>query len=183
MLPDGWLVVLKHDCPTCTLVEPVLQQLHAAGPLTVYSQDDPAFPAGVEVVDDRELETSWRLQVDTVPTLLRVEGGVEVARTVGWLRRAWEELNGVTGLGTDLPDHRPGCGSRSVEWGVEQELDRRYGDRVLTSRTVELADLEDEHEADAETLAWVLLERTGRRSDAEGGALASALAPRRRRRR
>lgn len=42
---------------------------------------------------------------------------------------------------------------------------------------------EDEHEADAETLAWVLLERTGRRSDAEGGALASALAPRRRRRR
>jgi len=146
-LPDGWVVVLKRDCPTCLLVEPVLQQLHAAGTLTVYSQDDPGFPAGLPVVDDRALEASWRLGLDTVPTLLRVEGGVEVDRTVGWLRGAWESLTGVPDLGPDLPEHRPGCGSRSVEPGVEQELDRRYGDRILTSRTVELADLEDEVEA------------------------------------
>ena len=69
-LPDGWVVVLKRDCPTCLLVEPVLQQLHAAGRLTAYSQDDPGFPAGLHVVDDRDLETSWRLGLDTVPTLL-----------------------------------------------------------------------------------------------------------------
>ena len=141
------MAVVKRDCPTCVVVEPVLQELAAAGPLTVYSQDDPAFPAGVTVVDDRELETSWRLQVDTVPTLLRVADGAEVERVVGWLRPQWEALTGVRGLGAGLPDHRPGCGSRSVEWGVEQELERRYGDRVLTSRTVELADLEDEVEA------------------------------------
>ena len=147
LLPDGWVVVLKRDCPTCVLVEPVLHQLHAAGSLTVVSQDDPAFPAGVTVLDDRDLETSWRAHVETVPTLLRVEAGAEVARTVGWLRTAWEELTGVTGLGPDLPDHRPGCGSRSVEPGVEQELERRFGDRVLRSRSVELADLEDEVEA------------------------------------
>ncbi len=146
-LPDGWVVVLKRDCPTCVLVEPVLHELAAAGPLLVVSQDDPGFPAGLDVRDDRELETSWRLQVETVPTLLRVSGGVEVERTVGWLRSAWESLTGVAGLGVDLPDHRPGCGSRSVEWGVEQELERRYGGRVLTSRMVELADLEDEVEA------------------------------------
>ena len=147
MLPDGWVVVLKRDCPTCVLVEPVLQQLHAAGTLTVVSQDDPHFPAGVTVVDDSELELSWRNGVETVPTLLRVEDGVEVARTVGWLRPAWESLTAVDGLGPDLPEHRPGCGSRSVEWGVEAELERRFGGRVLTSRTVELADLEDEVEA------------------------------------
>ena len=147
LLPDGWVVVLKRDCPTCVLVEPVLHQLHAAGSLTVVSQDDPAFPAGVTVLDDRDLETSWRAHVETVPTLLRVEAGAEVARTVGWLRTAWEELTGVSGLGPDLPDHRPGCGSRSVEPGVEQELEWRYGDRVLRSRSVELADLEDEVEA------------------------------------
>ena len=140
-------MVLKRDCPTCVLVEPVLHQLHAAGSLTVVSQDDPAFPAGVTVLDDRDLETSWRAHVETVPTLLRVEAGAEVARTVGWLRTAWEELTGISGLGPDLPDHRPGCGSRSVEPGVEQELERRYGDRVLRSRSVELADLEDEVEA------------------------------------
>jgi hypothetical protein len=147
VLSDGWVAVVKRDCPTCALVEPVLAQLAAAGPLTVYSQDDPGFPAGLPVVDDRELETSWRLGIDTVPTLVRVEGGVEVERTVGWLRSSWEALTGVDALGPGLPDHRPGCGSRSVEWGVEQELDRRYGDRVLASRTVELADLEDEVEA------------------------------------
>jgi hypothetical protein len=146
-LPDGWVAIVKRDCPTCLLVEPVLRELAAAGPLTAYSQDDPGFPAGVPVVDDRELEVSWRLQVETVPTLLRVEDGVEVERTVGWLRPSWEALTGVDGLGDGLPEHRPGCGSRSVEWGVEQELERRYGGRVLTSRTVELADLEDEVEA------------------------------------
>ena len=147
MAPDGWVVVVKRDCPTCALVSPVLHQLAAAGTLTVVSQDDPSFPEGLPVVDDRELETSWRLQVDTVPTLVHVQDGVEVARTVGWLREAWEELTGVGGLGTDLPDHRPGCGSKSVEPGVEQELERRYGGRVLASRAVELADLEDEVEA------------------------------------
>ena len=147
MLPDGWVAIVKRDCPTCVLVEPVLHQLAAAGPLTVYSQDDPGFPVGLPVVDDSELETSWRAQIETVPTLLRVEGGVEVERTVGWLRESWTSLTGVADLGAELPEHRPGCGSRSVEWGVEQELERRYGDRLLTSRTVELADLEDEVEA------------------------------------
>ena len=146
-LPDGWVAVVKRDCPTCLLVEPVLQQLAQAGNLTVYSQDDPAFPAGVRVVDDTALEVSWRLQLTTVPTLIRVEGGQERERTEGWLRERWEALTGVAGLGPDLPEHRPGCGSRSVEWGVEQELERRYGGRVLRSRAVELADLEDEMEA------------------------------------
>ena len=146
-LPDGWVAVVKRDCPTCELVAPVLAQLAAAGPLTVYSQDDPAFPSGVTVVDDRELEVSWRLQLQTVPTLLRVEGGVEVERTEGWLRERWEALTGVGDLGPGLPDHRPGCGSKSVEWGVEEALERRYGGRRLSARRVELADLEDEFEA------------------------------------
>jgi hypothetical protein len=146
-LPDGWVAVVKRDCPTCELVAPVLAQLSAAGPLTVVSQDDPAFPSGVTVVDDRELEVSWRLQVQTVPTLLRVADGAEVERAEGWLRERWEALTGVGGLGPGLPDHRPGCGSRSVEWGVEESLERRYGGRRLAARRVELADLEDEVEA------------------------------------
>jgi len=146
-LPDGLVAVVKRDCPTCTLVEPVLRRLAAAGPLTVYSQDDPGFPGGIPVEDDRELETSWRLGIETVPTLLRVRDGTPVDRLHGWLRSAWEEFTGVPGLGDGLPDHRPGCGSLSVAWGVEEQLARRFGDRVLTSRTVELADLEDDVEA------------------------------------
>ena len=146
-LPDGWVAVVKRACPTCELVVPVLAQLAAAGPLTVLSQDDPSFPAGLTVVDDRELERSWRLQVQTVPTLLRVEDGAEVERTEGWLRERWEALTGVAGLGPGLPEHRPGCGSRSVEPEVEEALERRWGGRRLAARRVELADLEDEFEA------------------------------------
>ncbi len=146
-LPEGLVAVVKRDCPTCLLVEPVLQRLAATTELTVWSQDDPSFPAGTTVVDDSELERSWRLGIDTVPTLLRVRDGVEVERLQGWLRADWERLSGVPGLGEGLPDHRPGCGSRSVESGLEEELDRRYGGRVLASRRVELADLEDESEA------------------------------------
>jgi len=140
-LPDGLVAVVKHDCPTCRLVEPVLAQL--AG-VTVYTQDDPSWPPGA--VDDTALEVSWRTGVETVPTLMRVEGGVEVARTVGWLREQWEALAGVDGLGPDLPEYRPGCGSMSVDPDRVDALEARYGDG-LASRRVELAELEDEHEA------------------------------------
>jgi hypothetical protein len=140
-LPEGLVAVVKRDCPTCELVAPVLAQL----PVTVYVQDEPAAFAGG--LDDTSLEVSWRLGIETVPTLLRVAGGAEQERVVGWLRSDWERLCGVTGLGAGLPEHRPGCGSRSVEWGVEEELERRFGGRAFTSRRVELAAQEDEHEA------------------------------------
>src|SRR5919204_4175697 len=84
-LPDGLVAIVKRDCPTCQLVAPVLADLADGDtPLTVYSQDDPTFP--VKVVDDTDLEVSFALDLETVPTLLRVEGGAIVARTEGWLR-------------------------------------------------------------------------------------------------
>src|SRR3954452_20852461 len=92
-LPDGLVAVVKRDCPTCTLIAPVLAELDKrASAITVYTQDDPAFPEGVtNVVDDTALETSYRLDIETVPTLIRVEGGEEAARTEGWKRSNWEE--------------------------------------------------------------------------------------------
>jgi hypothetical protein len=145
-LPDGLVAVVKRECPTCALVAPVLGEIARAGrTLTVYSQDDPAFPPGVRVVDDRALEVSWRLRLTTVPTLLRVEDGREAARTEGWQREEWEALTGVRGLGAGLPPWRPGCGSRTVEPGLAEELAARWGD-ILRSRRVEPGPLEDEAE-------------------------------------
>ncbi|TQN42857.1 hypothetical protein FHU33_2267 [Blastococcus colisei] len=138
-LPDGLVAVVKHDCPTCVLVEPVLRELGAA----VWCQDDADWFDG----DDSELELSYRLGIETVPTLLRVREGQETARVVGWSREQWEQLTGVPGLGPNLPDHRPGCGSLSVDPFRIDELEARYGGSGLTSRRVELADAEDEHEA------------------------------------
>ena len=139
LLPDGLVAVVKRECPTCVLVEPVLRELGAA----VWVQDDAEWFEH----DDTELELSYRLGIETVPTLLRVEDGAEAARVVGWSREQWEGLTGRTGLGPDLPEHRPGCGSLSVDPFRIDALEARYGGTGLGSRRVELADLEDDHEA------------------------------------
>lgn len=147
-MPTGLVAVVKQDCPTCRLVEPVLQQLAHAGPLTVLSQDDPGFPAALPVVDDTDLALSWALDLTTVPTLLRLDdAGRELARTEGWLRPAWEELTGVAGLGPDLPEHRPGCGSLTVDPDLVDRLRVRFGGGRLRSRPVDIGTLEDDVEA------------------------------------
>jgi hypothetical protein len=95
--------------------------------LTVYSQDDPAFPATVSsVVDDSALELSWNLDLTTVPTLVKVDGGKEVGRLEGWHRDQWEEFTAVDNLGPGLPTYRPGCGSRTLDPGVADELAVRF---------------------------------------------------------
>ena len=83
-LPSGFVAFVKRDCPTCALVAPVLAELAGRVSLTVYSQDDPDFPEGVAAVDDRELSVSWHCAVEAVPTLLRVEDGIERKRVLGW---------------------------------------------------------------------------------------------------
>ena len=142
-LPDGLVAVVKRDCPTCTLVAPVLAELRKAGGLTVYTQDDPSFPEGADPVDDTSLDISFALDIEIVPTLVRIADGRVIDRTVGWSREAWRAMTGVRDLGADLPEHRPGCGSRSVEPDV---LVARAA-KGLRSRLVELGDAEDDAEA------------------------------------
>jgi hypothetical protein len=147
-VPDGLAVIVKRDCPTCVMVEPVLRQLAAAGRVTIVSQDDPAFPSGAgSVVDDRDLRLSWDLKIETVPTVLRLERGEEKARAVGWHREEWEALTNIRGLGADLPLQRPGCGSMTTDPNVADELALRYGNFAFKSRNVEIGEYEDEHEA------------------------------------
>jgi hypothetical protein len=144
MPTDGLIVVAKRDCPTCTLIEPVYRQLADSGlPFSVYSQDDPAFPASLNGVhDDRSLEASFHLDIEIVPTVIRMEGGKETGRSFGWHRGDWEELTGVSGLGPGLPELRPGCGSKSVEPGMRETLLARFGG-LLKARQVEVSPLED----------------------------------------
>jgi len=146
-LPDGIVAFVKRDCPTCALVAPVLAQLAGKLALTVYTQDDPSFPEGVDARDDRSLELSWQHDIEAVPTLLRVEQGVETARVLGWQRGEWEALTGVAGLGAALPEYRPGCGSLSVDPDRAPALRARYAGSRLRARRVELASGEDEIEA------------------------------------
>lgn len=148
-IPEGLIIVSKRDCPTCTLIEPVYQQLASdKTPLTIFTQDDPAFPAGIDcVVADSTLEHSFRLNIETVPTLIRVDQGREVERLVGWHKADWQAFTGNSSLGEGLPDFRAGCGSLSVEPGIADELALRFGETKMNARRITVSVLEDEMEA------------------------------------
>ncbi len=146
-LPDGFVAFVKRDCATCELVAPVLARLDSIGSLHVFTQDDPTFPEGLHPIDDTELDHSWQHDIETVPTLIKVEHGEEVERIVGWSRDEWERFTGHTPLGEGLPEFRPGCGSLSVDPSRVDALMVRHTGSVLTSRRIELAAMEDEMEA------------------------------------
>ena len=142
-----FVVVAKRDCPTCDLVQPVLREIAASGAgLTVYTQDDPEFPHGVEAVDDRSLEHSWRLGIETVPTLIRLEDGAETERTAGWDRTEWTRVTGLAPLGAGLPDFQPGCGSKSVDPGMPEILEVAFGTPPMQARVIAVPAPDDEHE-------------------------------------
>ena len=147
MLTDGLVIIVKKECETCRMVVPAIEQLRAAGPVEVWVQDDPAFPAGLDPRHDADLSVSWHNDIETVPTLMRVVNGEEVARTVGWVREEWERVSGSNALAPQLPAFRPGCGSMSVDPDLVDQLRVRFGGSVLASRRVDVADLEDEFEA------------------------------------
>jgi hypothetical protein len=138
------IAVLKRDCETCQRVVPVLAQIRQRGPLELHCQDDPAFPETLGgSLDDTALDRSWQLRIETVPTLIRFEGGREVERIMGWDRAAWERVAQQPGLGPDLPDFQPGCGSKTQEPGMTERLALKHGNLVLHSRHIDVSDPED----------------------------------------
>ncbi len=146
-LPNGLIAVVKRDCPTCELTAPVLGALARAGGLTVYTQDDPNFPATVSPIDDHDLGVSHQLGIEIVPTLIRRENGAEIARTYGWDRAEWERVSGIAGIGADLPAMRPGCGAKNIEPGIIERLKVRFNQTGLLARPISLGADEDEIEA------------------------------------
>ena len=147
-LPDGLVVFVKRDCATCVMVVPVVQRLASESvPFTVFTQDDPTFPDGVNAIHDADLGWSWHHNIEAVPTLIRVKNGHEVERTVGWVRQEWRAISRIDDLGSDLVAFRPGCGSLSVDPDLADELRVRHSGSILHARRLEIAEREDEMEA------------------------------------
>lgn len=147
-LPDGLVVFVKRDCATCVMVGPVVQRLASESvPFTVFTQDDPTFPDGVNPIHDADLGWSWHHNIEAVPTLIRVKNGHEVERTVGWVRQEWRAISQIDDLGSDLVAFRPGCGSLSVDPDLADELRVRHSGSPLHARRLEIAEREDEMEA------------------------------------
>ena len=142
-------VVIKKDCPTCEMIETVLAELIATypGKVTIYVQDDPSFPESIEnKIDDTSLEFSYRNNIEIVPTLICSSESKESARTYGWDKAEWRRLTNLSSLGESLDSFKPGCGSKTLEPGMEEQLIARFDDKLLSSRNIQLADLEDDAE-------------------------------------
>ncbi|MFL2874446.1 MAG: hypothetical protein ACJZ79_01915, partial [Pseudohongiellaceae bacterium] len=80
------------------------------------------------------------------PTLICSTESKESARTYGWDKTEWQRLTNLASLGESLDSFKPGCGSKTLEPGMEEQLIARFDDELLSSRSVELADLEDDVE-------------------------------------
>jgi len=144
-------LVVKKDCPTCVLIEPVIEYLanRFEGDLRVYVQDDPSFPENIaNRIDDSHLEFSYKNNIEVVPTLIRLTGGSgEDARIYGWDKQQWQDFTGFAELGTELVDFKPGCGSKTQDPGMKEILALRFDGQQLQARKVELAESEDIMEA------------------------------------
>ena len=144
-------LVVKKDCPTCALIEPVIKQLLDTfnNSLTIYVQDDPSFPESVaNKIDDSSLEFSYKQKIKIVPTLIRSGDGLdEQARIFGWDKSQWQEFTGIENLGANLADFKPGCGSKTQDPGMTEILTLRFDTDLLQARKIELAESEDIMEA------------------------------------
>ncbi len=144
----SFTLVVKKACPTCTLIEPVIAQLADSVDLRVYVQDDPSFLSDMKnIIDDTELEFSYQNQIEIVPTLIRDQGDGSTQRIEGWDRAQWQSFTALEDLGQDIAAFKPGCGSLTLEPGMEEKLALRFGSDALHARRLELAESEDMIEA------------------------------------
>ena len=126
---NKFTIVLKKECPTCELIEPVLRQLveEYEKNISIYVQDDLTFPRSIDrKLDDTSLEFSYTNNIEIVPTLICSNDNEEITRTVGWDKSEWRQLTGLTSLGENLIDFKPGCGSKTQEPGMEEQLIARF---------------------------------------------------------
>ena len=145
-----YALILKKDCATCRLIEPVAQELvsRLESSLQIYVQDDPSFPTSIDnKIDDTELEFSYHNDIEVVPTLIRFHEGEESERVFGWDKKQWQNFLQIGDLGSELPDFRPGCGSKSRDPGMEEMLAVKFGGASRAARQLEIADSEDLMEA------------------------------------
>ncbi|NQV70620.1 MAG: hypothetical protein HQ498_11390, partial [Pseudohongiella sp.] len=148
---SSYALVVKKNCPTCALIEPVINSLakNSAVKLRVYVQDDISFvkdvaDLGAELIDDTDLEFSYKNAIEIVPTLIRLGADEkEQSRVFGWDKQQWQEFTAMAELGTELVDFKPGCGSRTQDPGMDEVLALRFDSQRLQARKIELAEAED----------------------------------------
>jgi peroxiredoxin len=172
LAPPTLLFFWKHDCPTCDLVAPLVQRVHAAlggaGLRTLgVSQSDAAESAafatrhglGFDVALDAELDASAAWPFDAVPGLALVARDGRLVRVFeGFGRDDFLALvadaaaacgapaPAIEQPGERFPENRPGCGSRVHDPEVAQRLAVKRGEATLAARRVRIPVADDPFE-------------------------------------
>lgn len=157
------LVLVKHDCPVCDQVLPVLDEARDAegnGSIRIVSQssaeETEAQASRLRLSHvpelDEDLELSQQFDPDAVPAIVLLDGGDERARLEGLDRARLQELAtqaGVTLTVDALPEFRPGCASATRDPTVEARLKARAARKAgrLRARELHIGGLEDPLEA------------------------------------
>jgi hypothetical protein len=155
------VVLVKHDCPVCDQVLPVLDTARANGAairiVSQSSSEDTAAQAErlglTSVLElDPDLELSARFDPDAVPAVVLLDGGLEQARTEGLDRSRLQDLAEQAGVALELdglPARRPGCASITRDPVVAARLAAQKARREgrLQARELVIGELEDPIEA------------------------------------
>ena len=155
------VALVKHDCPVCDQVLPVLDQARGNGAhiriLSQSSAEDTALQARrlklASVPElDADLALSARLDPDAVPVVVLLDGADERGRVEGLDRQRLSDLAAEAGVALELdglPERRPGCASVTrdplVAAGLAARAARESG--RLRARELEIGELEDPIEA------------------------------------
>ena len=169
------LFFVKHDCTTCLLVAPLVEQLHRTlGPhalrTVVVSQSDAVETRGfvkdaeltTQTVLDTGLDVSDHYGFDAVPALVLTKPDGEVlASFEGWTKVDWNimvrqaleacdaedvDTSALGTASTALPESRPGCGSRAHDPDVARRLAVKRGSERLVGRRVRIQASDDPFE-------------------------------------
>tara|TARA_B100001123_G_scaffold163674_1_gene188579 strand:+ start:16870 stop:18516 length:1647 start_codon:yes stop_codon:yes gene_type:complete len=158
------LFFVKKDCETCTLVAPIVEQIHqnlsAHGlqVLTISQSskiDTQAFikDTGITttILLDQDLYVSADYGFDAVPTFVLTDNTGTILKTFeGWSQSSFNELleKSVKLCSTKLtqfernmpviPDWLPGCASRANDPDIARRLAVRRGDARLAARRIRI---------------------------------------------
>ena len=158
-LPDdnaSIICFVKQDCPTCQLVMPVLEQLHAEGHRIIAigqttegnQQLITDFNLTLPFLDDSKLKISFAFDIDTVPTLIPLEASGNLGEAlIGFTKEEWQTAFPESAVDwPSMPDWRPGCGSLSVDPLIADRLRAEAENSPLRARKIEIASGDDEFE-------------------------------------
>jgi hypothetical protein len=155
------VALVKHDCPVCDQVLPVLDRALADGAaIRIVSQssaDETTAQAARLSLNttpeiDPELELSIRFDPDAVPAVVLLDGDDERGRVEGIDRARLSALAEEAGVALELdglPERRPGCASITRDPQVAGQLAARAARASgrLRARELEIGELEDPVEA------------------------------------